>query len=219
VEFLSVCKAMLETNLLPDFITVDGGEGGTGAAPQEFSDSVGVPLVDGLVFVHNALVGCGLRDKIRIACSGKAITAADIVRNCAIGADWCNAARAFMMAVGCIQAQQCHTNECPVGVATQRPDLFRALHVGDKAERVNHFHYNTMESLSELVAAMGLDRADQLRPYHVSKRIGPNQILSYEEAYNFVGKGALLNGHCGMPVLDKNWAMASADSFRASVLR
>ncbi len=139
-EFLAVCKAMLATGILPDFITVDGGEGGTGAAPMEFSDSLGTPLRDGLMFVHNALVGCNLRDKIRIAASGKVSSAFSIARNLAIGADWCNAARGFMMAVGCIQAQTCHTNHCPVGVATQDPVRQRALDVGDKSERAYHFH-------------------------------------------------------------------------------
>ncbi|MCA9102485.1 MAG: FMN-binding glutamate synthase family protein, partial [Planctomycetales bacterium] len=212
-EFLAICKAMITTGILPDFINVDGAEGGTGAAPIEFSNSVGAPLVDGLVFVHSALVGCGLRDKIKVACAGKVTSAAHIVRNVAIGADWCNAARGFMMAVGCIQAQQCHTNECPVGVATQEPTRYRALHVGDKSQRVYHFHHNTMESLSELVAAIGLDRPDQLRPHHVLKRIGPNRVAAYEDAYVFLNEGALLEGRSGHAVFDDHWAFASADTF------
>ncbi|MEX0867969.1 MAG: FMN-binding glutamate synthase family protein, partial [Pirellulales bacterium] len=181
-EFLAICKAMLETDLLPDFITVDGGEGGTGAAPLEFSDSLGAPLVEGLIFVHNALVGCRLRDRIRIASSGKVTSAAHIVRNLAIGADWCNVARGFMMSVGCIQAQACHTNKCPVGVATQDPRRYRALDVADKAVRAASFHRNTMEALSELVAAMGLESPSELTPHMVSKRIEPNVVMTYEEA-------------------------------------
>ncbi len=216
-EFLAICKAMLETGILPDFINIDGGEGGTGAAPPEFSNSVGAPLVEGLVFAHNALVGCDLRDKIRVCCAGKVTSAAGIIRNVAIGADWCNAARGFMMAVGCIQAQKCHTNECPVGVATQNPDRYRALHVGNKAERVYQFHANTMESLSELVAAIGVDSPDQLQPYHVSKCVAPNKVVTYEEAYHFLKPGTLLDGHCGLPLFDKSWAQASPDTFQRQV--
>lgn len=212
-EFLAICKAMLETGILPDFINVDGSEGGTGAAPIEFSDSVGAPLVDGLIFVHNSLVGCGLRDKIRVACAGKVTSAAHIVRNIAIGADWCNVARGFMMAVGCIQAQTCHTNTCPVGVATQDPHLYHALHVGDKSERVYQFHRNTMESLSELIAAIGLDCPAQLRPRHVLKRTAPNKVQTYEEAYAFLPPGVLLEGLTDHPVFNKAWAVASAASF------
>lgn len=216
-EFLAICKAMLETNLLPDFINVDGGEGGTGAAPLEFSNSMGTPLVEGLVFVHNALVGCGLRDKIKIACAGKVTSAANMVRNIAIGADWCNAARGFMMAVGCIQAQKCHTNECPVGVATQDPLRYHALDVPSKSERVYRFHTNTMESFSELIAAMGIDSPDDLGPQHVSKRIAPNQVATYEHAYRFIPAGALLEGSTDHPILDSGWALASAETFSASV--
>ncbi|MCO6044323.1 FMN-binding glutamate synthase family protein [Aeoliella sp. ICT_H6.2] len=214
-EFLAICKAMLETRLLPDFINVDGGEGGTGAAPLEFSDSMGTPLVEGLVLVHNALVGCGLRDKIKIACAGKVSSAADMIRNIAIGADWCNVARGFMMSVGCIQAQACHTNACPVGVATQDPHRFRALNVADKSERAFRFHKNTMETLTEMVAAMGLTSPDELEPAHVYKRTGPTQVMSYEEAYEFLSVGDLLDGNSGHPLLDRSWRHASADTFRA----
>ncbi len=213
VEFLGVCKAMLETNLLPDFITVDGGEGGTGAAPLEFSNSLGAPLIEGLIFVHSALVGCGLRDRMRVACAGKVVSAAAIVRNCAIGADWCNAARAFMMAVGCIQAQSCHTNRCPVGVATQDPKRYRALVVGDKAERVARYHHNTMESLTEIIAAMGLHDPSELRPWHVFKRIGPNRTLPYDEAFKFLAEGELTEGRPDHPTFDRWWDIASANEF------
>jgi glutamate synthase domain-containing protein 2 len=213
VEFLGVCKAMMETGILPDFITVDGGEGGTGAAPPEFSDSMGAPLVEGLIFVHNALVGCSLRDRIRIACAGKVVTAADIVRGCAIGADWCNAARGFMMAVGCIQAQTCHTNTCPVGVATQDPGRYRALVVGDKAKRVANFHRNTMKNLIELIAAMGLEHPQQLQPWHVLKRIAPNKVVTYDEAFEFEKEGALLNGTSKHPLLMRWWDQASSEEF------
>lgn len=213
-EFMAICKAILDTGIYPDFINVDGGEGGTGAAPPEFSNSLGVPLIEGLVFAHNTLVGCRLRDKIRVACAGKVTSAAGIIRNVAIGADWCNAARAFMMAVGCIQAQKCHTNTCPVGVATQDPGRFRSLDVGDKAERVYHYHDNTMEAFSELIAAMGLDSPSQLKPYHVSKRIAPNNVQTYAEAFHFLPEGALVDNATGHPVYMRNWEMSSADTFQ-----
>ncbi|MCB1005551.1 MAG: FMN-binding glutamate synthase family protein [Acidimicrobiales bacterium] len=212
-EFIAIAKAMLERDTYPDFVVVDGGEGGTGAAPLEFSDHLGMPLVEGLMLVQNVLIGAGIRDRLRVGASGKMVTASAIAQSMALGADWCNSARAFMMAVGCIQAQQCHTNECPVGVATQEPTRYRALHVGDKSQRVYHFHHNTMESLSELVAAIGLDRPDQLRPHHVLKRIGPNRVAAYEDAYVFLNEGALLEGRSGHAVFDDHWAFASADTF------
>jgi glutamate synthase domain-containing protein 2 len=215
-EFLGICKAMLDTGIMPDFINVDGGEGGTGAAPLEFSDGLGMPLVDGLVFVHNCLVGCRLRDKIKIACAGKVISAANLLRNIAIGADWCNSARGFMMAIGCIQSQKCHTNACPVGVATQDSVRQRALHVGDKGERVYHFHRNTMEAFAELVAAMGLDSPDQLHPYHVYRRIGPTQTETYDRAMHYLKEGELIDG-CDHPHYERFWKGASADTFRVSL--
>ncbi|EDL59930.1 FMN-binding glutamate synthase family protein [Gimesia maris] len=211
-EFLSVCKAMLQTGILPDFITVDGGEGGTGAAPLEFSDNMGMPLKTGLIFVHNALVGCNLRDKIKIAAAGKISSAFTLSRALAIGADWCNSARGFMMAVGCIQAQSCHTNECPVGVATQDPGRQRALNVGDKSERTFNFHHNTMEALAEVIAAAGLDHPDELRPWHIYLRTKRTEVLSYHEAFDFLQPGELLND-CPYPVYKKVWDLASADTF------
>ena len=212
-EFLAVCKAMLETNILPDFITVDGAEGGTGAAPMEFSDSLGAPLKGGLMFVHNALVGVNLRDKIRVAASGKVSSAFSIARNVAIGADWCNAARGFMMAVGCIQAQTCHTNECPVGVATQDPWRQRALDVGNKSERAYQFHRLTMETLSEIIAAAGLDQAAELRPWHVWMRINQTKVLPYDEAFQFEQPGALLDRSSQLPQMLRFWELASPDTF------
>ena len=155
-EFMAICKAMLETGITPDFIVVDGKEGGTGAAPLEFMDHVGMPLRDGLSFVHNALVGVGLRDRIKIGASGKITSAFDMAKVMALGADWCNAARGFMFAVGCIQAQTCHTGLCPTGVTSQDPMRQRAIVVPDKAERVANFHRNTLLALTELVAAAGL---------------------------------------------------------------
>lgn len=213
-EFVAVCKAMLSTGILADFITVDGAEGGTGAAPPEFSDSLGTPLREGLIFVHNCLVGCGLRDKIRIACSGKVASAFHVARNMALGADWCNIARGFMMAVGCIQAQSCHTNKCPVGVATQDRLLQRALDVGDKSQRAFHFHRNMMETLAEIVGAAGLDHPQQFQPLHICKRMGPVQVVTYQQAYDFLEEGELLRG-CDNPLYRRCWEAASAESFTA----
>jgi glutamate synthase domain-containing protein 2 len=183
-EFMAVVKAMLETGILADFVVVDGGEGGTGAAPMEFSDSLGTPLLEGLMLVQNTLVGAGLRDKIKVGASGKMVNAAAMARAMALGADWCNSARAFMLAVGCIQSQRCHTNKCPVGVTTQDPKLQRGLIIPDKAQRVAQYHHNTVVSLAEMVAAMGLDHTSQLRPDLVVKRVNQFEVLTYEEIYH-----------------------------------
>ena len=166
-EFMAIVKAMIQTGIYADFIVVDGGEGGTGAAPLEFSDSLGAPLNEGLLVVQNTLVGAGIRDRFKIGASGKMVTASAMARSMALGADWCNSARAFMFAVGCIQSQRCHTNQCPVGVTTQDPKLQRALNVPDKATRVHNYHRNTVHALAEMIAAMGLDHTSELRPEHV----------------------------------------------------
>ena len=155
-EFLAICKAMIEEGTAPDFIIVDGAEGGTGAAPAEYEDHVGIPLTEGLMIVHNALVGVGLRDQIKIGASGKVATGTDIVKRLAQGADYTNAARAMMMAVGCIQSQRCHTNQCPVGVATQDPKRSRALDIPDKTERVHRYQNATVAEAQRIIASMGL---------------------------------------------------------------
>jgi glutamate synthase domain-containing protein 2 len=193
-EFMGTVKAMMETGVVPDFIVVDGGEGGTGAAPLEFSDSLGTPLLEGLMAVQNTLVGAGLRDQIKIGASGKLVNAAAMARAMALGADWCNSARAFMLAVGCIQSQRCHTNQCPVGVATQDPKLQRALVVPDKSERVHHYHRNTVEALAEMVAAMGLGHTNELNPHRVIKRVSQSETLSFAEIYHTLTGPALLDG-------------------------
>lgn len=213
-EFLAICKAMRSTGILADFVTVDGAEGGTGAAPPEFSDSLGMPLREGLILVHNSLVGCGLRGRVRVACSGKVSSAFHVARNLALGADWCNVARGFMMAVGCIQAQSCHTNRCPVGVATQDHLLQRGLDVGDKSQRAYHFHHNLMETLAEIVAAAGLDHPQQFRPAHICRRVGNSKIVTYEHAYDFLEADELLNG-CDNPIYQQSWEAASPDTFVA----
>ncbi|MFH6972491.1 FMN-binding glutamate synthase family protein [Flavobacterium petrolei] len=154
-EFEMICQEMITQNCYPDFITVDGAEGGTGAAPLEFADGVGMPLEPGLIFVNKTLVRFGIRDKIRIISSGKIISGYSILRAVALGADICNSARGFMFSLGCIQALRCNNNECPTGVATQNKMLMKGLVVTDKAERVFHFHKNTLHSANELLAAAG----------------------------------------------------------------
>ena len=175
-EFMAIVKAMLETGILPDFIVVDGKEGGTGAAPVEFTDHLGVPLREGLLFIHNTLVGVNLRDKIRLGASGKIISGFDIASVLAIGADWVNCARGFMFAIGCIQSQSCHTNRCPTGVATQDKLRQRALVVPDKAQRVHNFHRNTLKALAEMLAAAGVKHPRELGPHHLVRRVSVTEV-------------------------------------------
>jgi len=212
-EFMAICKAMLETGITPDFIVVDGKEGGTGASPLEFMDHVGMPLREGLNFVHNALIGVGLRDKIKIGASGKIITAFDMARVMALGADWCNAARGFMFAVGCIQAQACHTGHCPTGVTASDPARQRAIVVPDKAERVYSFHKNTVHALAELIAAAGLSRASDISPHHFLRRVGSEKVVSYAEGYERLKPGQLLTGDTHSPIYHDAWRLSQASSF------
>jgi glutamate synthase domain-containing protein 2 len=211
-EFLAIVKAMLATNITPDFITVDGGEGGTGAAPLEFSDSVGTPLNEGLSFVHNALVGAGVRDRIRIIASGKINTGFQMVTKIALGADMCSAARAMMFAIGCIQALRCNTNACPTGVATQDPNLVKGLHVGDKSERVARYHKETIKSFFEVLGAAGIRTPQELKPAFIMKRVNSMEIRSYQELYPPVAPGALLRGDV-QGNLASAWNQANANSF------
>lgn len=215
-EFFGIAKAMLETGIVPDFIVVDGGEGGTGAAPVEFTDHVGAPLQEALVMVHNTLVGTNLRDRVRIGASGKIVTAFDIARTIALGADWCNSARGFMFAIGCIQSLSCHTGQCPTGVSTQDPLRQRALVVPDKAERVANFHLNTMKALAELLAAAGLHHPSDLRPHHIVRRVSANQVKLASALLPYLEAGDLLNParleH--LPELFSTyWPIARAESF------
>jgi glutamate synthase domain-containing protein 2 len=173
-EWFGIVKAMLETNIYPDFIVVDGSEGGTGAAPVEFTNHVGTPLQEGLRLVHNTLLGVNLRDHIKIGCSGKIISAFDMAVAFALGADWCNSARGFMFSIGCIQAQTCHTGNCPTGVTTQDPLRQKALVPSNKAERVFHFHNETLKTLKELVEAAGLQHPNEIDASHIIRRINEN---------------------------------------------
>lgn len=213
VEVLSVCKAMRETDIAPDFISVDGGEGGTGAAPLEFSNSVGWPLREGLAFVHAALLGTGLRDRTKLIASGKIITGFHMVRALALGADLCSSARAMMLALGCIQARRCNSNHCPVGVATQTPALIEGLVVSDKRERVYRYHHETVLSLLELAGAAGLDSPEQILPSHVWRRMDERTAQHYGELYPLPEAGCLLDGS-GPPELLAAWTAASSDRFR-----
>ena len=212
-EFMAICKAMLETGITPDFIVVDGKEGGTGAAPLEFMDHVGMPLRDGLSLVHNALVGVGLRDRIKIGASGKITSAFDMAKVLALGADWCNAARGFMFAVGCIQAQTCHTGHCPTGVTSQDPLRQRAIVVPDKAERVANFQRNTLIALAELVAAAGLAHPAELRPHHFQRRASSDRVISFADQYEQLGHQQLLVDPASSAFFREAWALSSADSF------
>jgi glutamate synthase domain-containing protein 2 len=215
-EFFAIAKAMLATGIAPDFIVVDGAEGGTGAAPVEFSDHVGVPLQEGLLLVHNTLTGIGLRDRVRLGASGKIITAFDIARTLAIGADWCNSARGFMFAIGCIQAQSCHTGNCPTGITTQDPLRQRALVVPDKSERVFHFHRNTVKALGELLAAAGLTHPSQLRAHHIVHRVSSTEVQLLSARLARMQPGDLLGnapGRRSHPVFELWWERASANEF------
>ncbi|MBC7994087.1 MAG: FMN-binding glutamate synthase family protein [Rhizobacter sp.] len=215
-EWFALAKAMLETGITPDFIVVDGAEGGTGAAPLEFTDHVGAPLQEGLLLVHNTLVGLNLRDKVRIGCAGKVISAFDIARMMALGADWCNSARGFMFALGCIQAQACHTGMCPTGVSTQDPQRERALVVPTKANRVHLYHENTLKALKELVQAAGLTHPGAITASHIVRRCNDHQVKLLENLLSFVRPGELLSGEMPHNVFKLYWPMASAHSFAAT---
>jgi hypothetical protein len=209
---------MLQTGLLPDFIVVDGGEGGTGAAPLEFTDHVGAPVQEGLLLVHNTLVGLNLRDKIKIGCAGKVVSAFDIARMMALGANWCNSARGFMFALGCIQSQSCHTDHCPTGVATQDPLRQKALVVPSKIERVHNYHLHTLEALKELVQAAGLQHPNQITANHVVRRVAGDKVKLLANHLEFIAPGSLMaaaRGECDWPhnVYKIYWPLARAESF------
>jgi len=215
-EFLAICKAMRESGIYPDFIVVDGKEGGTGAAPLEFMDHLGMPMREGVNFVHNALVGINARDRIRIGAAGKIATAFDVARAMSIGADWCNSARGFMFALGCIQSLSCHTDHCPTGVTSQDPARYRALVVPHKAERVYNYHRATLMELAELLAAAGLDHPQEIRPLHFSQRISTTEVASFTRLYPELRPGELLEGTNDRRFREA-WAMARPDSFAPAI--
>ena len=213
-EFLSLCKAIHETQIFPDYIAIDGAEGGTGAAPLEFSNNLGTPLKDALIFAHNALTGFAIRDKIRVIASGKITSSLEMITYLSIGADLCYAARSFMMAIGCIQALQCNSNHCPVGVATQDKTLIKGLVVENKYKRVTNYHHETLHSLAELIGAMGVKSAEELRPWHIMRRINQYATKHYGELYEYLKPGDLLKEK-----LPESYAracsLASVESFNA----
>jgi len=211
-EFMAICKAMVATGIYPDFITVDGAEGGTGAAPVEYSNRFGLPCLEGVSFVHNCLLGVGLRDKIKIIASGKTATGFDIVTKLAVGADLVNAARTMMLALGCIQSQSCNTNRCPTGIATQDPTRGRALNVEHRHKRVANFQRHTLNAAFEMIGAMGLDDPDKLFPHLIWRRGADETNVHFDQLFPTVPEGSLL----GQAVPDSfatDWAMASEDSF------
>jgi len=214
-EWFGIVKAMLSTGITPDFIVVDGAEGGTGAAPVEFSDHVGAPLQEGLLLVHNTLVGTGLRDRIRLGCAGKVITGFDVARMMALGADWCNAGRGFMLALGCIQAQTCHTGNCPTGVTTQDPLRQRALVVDDKAQRVHNFHRSTLHAVRDLVQAAGLTHPREITAHHIVRRISDTEVRQLANLLLQVAPGSLLDEDMAGQhnVFRLYWPGAQADRF------
>jgi glutamate synthase domain-containing protein 2 len=215
-EFLALCKAMVESGTYPDFIVVDGKEGGTGAAPIEFMDRLGMPMRDGLVFVNNAIIGIGARKRIRIGVSGKITNAFDMARAMALGADWCNSGRGFMFALGCIQSLSCHTDRCPTGVTTQDPTRSRALYVPDKAERVFNFHRSTLHALAELTAAAGLDHPNDFHPAHFCRRVSTHEVMTFADIYPSLADGELLAGARDQK-LREAWGMARVDSFAVAI--
>lgn len=214
-EFMALCKAMVKDQIYPDYIVVDGGEGGTGAAPPEFSDHIGAPLIESLVFVHNCLTGFGLRPHIKIAASGKIKSGFDIVKIIALGADTVYSARGMMMALGCIQALRCNSNHCPTGVATQDPQLSKGLNVPNKRQRVRNFQHETLKVVGEFLGAMGLNSTSELRPWHIVRRTGPCEIKHYGEVFHYIPSGCLLTKETVPQDYIRSWDAADPDTFDA----
>ena len=212
-EFLAICKAMLDTGITPDFITIDGSEGGTGAAPIEMTNSVGTPLREALVFVHNALTGTGLRSDIKLIASGKAVSAFHMLRLMALGADAINSARAMMMALGCIQARSCHNDKCPTGIATQKASRYNALDVDSKAERVANYHMANMKSLVKILAGAGLEAANDITPHHMNKRLNETEVKTYAEIYETLEAGVLIADKTRPANWTSHWARADAGAW------
>ena len=214
-EFIAIVKAMVDSGKVIDFVTVDGSEGGTGAAPVEFAMHLGSPLRDALVFVDNCLRGAGLRDRVKVAASGKIVSAYDIVRHCALGADWCNMARPFMFAIGCIQARDCASSNCPSGVATMNPKRYRVIDVDDRMNRVYNFHKNTLVALKEMLEATGLTHTHQLNRRHIVRRLSASQIKLADQIYPRVDINALIDGkQINDPRLAAYWSRVSGASFQ-----
>ena len=212
-EFLAICKAMIETGIKPDFITIDGSEGGTGAAPIEFTNSVGTPLKDALIIVNNALIGTGLRHEIRVIASGKIISAFHLIKALALGADTVNSARGMMFALGCIQSRACNTDHCPTGIATQDPARVVGLVVSDKSQRVARYHAQMMKNLAELLGAAGLKSLAELKPEHIMHRVQGTEVKSYEEMFPTLGDGVLLDHSTRPESWAADWELARANQW------
>lgn len=212
-EFLAICKAMDKYGILPDYLVIDGGEGGTGAAPVEFSNHVGAPGVDSLIFAHNSLVGFGLRQEMSLISSGHIITAFDAIKRLALGADHINMARPMMFALGCIQARKCNSNTCPTGIATNNPYLEAGLVPRDKDQRVRNFHRATLEAIAGILGSMALDHTEQLRPWHIAQRVSLSELMNYSEIFEFIPENSLKGKGPVPQIFEKALAMASADSF------
>jgi len=210
-EFLAICKAMLETGIKPDFITIDGSEGGTGAAPIEFTNSVGTPLKDALITVNNALIGTGLRQDITVIASGKILSAFHLLKALALGADAVNSARAMMLALGCIHSRACNTDHCPTGIATQDPARVKGLVVKDKSQRVARYHRQMMKNLAELLGAAGLNSLSELKPAHINHRLQGTLVKNYEEMFPTLETGSLLDAEQRPPAWEADWQRARAD--------
>jgi glutamate synthase domain-containing protein 2 len=213
-DFLAICKAMVAEGVTPDFVIVDGGEGGTGAAPLEYEDHVGTPLTEGLLNVHNCLVGVGLRDQVKVGASAKVASGIDVVKRLIQGADYTNSARSMMMAVGCVQAQTCHTNTCPVGVATQDPKRMRALDVPGKTERVFHYQQQCVHQAVQVMGSMGVTRPEDLRPHMLRRRVSHDEVKSYAEIFHHLQPGQLLS-EPPTGRWQRDWALADPDRFTA----
>lgn len=211
-EFFSICKAMLKSGITPDYIVVDGAEGGTGAAPLEFVNSVGAPLDHGIVFIHNALVGVGLRDQVRLIASGRIISGFNIASKLALGADLCYSGRGFMFALGCIQALRCNTNKCPVGVTTQNPKLVAGLVVLDKVHRVANYHRATVRGFLELLSAAGLRDPSELKPAHISRQVSSTDVRTYDQIFPFIARNSLVGSELP-PEYAADWEVAAAARF------
>lgn len=211
-EMLALTRAMVETGITPDFIVVDGIEGGTGAAPTEFIDDIGSPMRNGLLVVRDALTGTGLRDRIKIGAAGKIITGARFAKTLALGADWVNSARGFMFALGCVQSMKCHTNRCPTGITTQDRDRQKGLVIEDKIPRVVNFHRNTIDALIHVTAAAGCEDPKDIRPEQIMRRWGSDKASAFSELYPELKPGQLLDDP-GSTVYAQEWEAARADSF------
>ncbi len=212
-EFIAICKAMVEEKIYVDFISVDGGEGGTGAAPLEFTNHVGMPLKDAIVFVHDTLKGFGIKDQIKIIASGRVTSGFHIMDCLAHGADLCNSARGMMFALGCIQALRCNDNECPTGVATQQKHLVKGLVVADKKVRVANYHNETVKSAVELMGAAGIDHPDKVGRFVMFRRVSRTEVETLEQTYPEVIPGCMLQEETVPTKYLASWKGASADRF------